>query len=66
MTLFIMEHFEILGSTSINLVTQIANDDLFNHQLCIICQEDTKSSATSTDIWRESVKRAANIHNDVL
>ena len=49
-----------------NLVVSMAKDDIFNHHRCIICQEDTKSPVTSEKTGRASVKRAAEIHNDIV
>ena len=61
-----MENSEIPGPVGMNLVVSMAKDDIFNHHRCIICQEDTKSPVTSEKTGRASVKRAAEIRNDIV
>src|SRR6476469_1577039 len=61
-----MEHSEASeGPASMNLITSMAKDDILNHHLCIICQEDSKFPTTSEAAGRASIKRAAEIRNDV-
>ncbi len=64
--LVIMEHSKIPVPRRTNLVTTMAEDDVFNSSLCIICQEDDKTPLTSQKTGRASMKRAANIRNDVV
>ena len=54
------------GPTSMNLVASMAEEDMLNLSvdLCIICQEDTKSPVTSQKTGRARMKRAASIRND--
>ena len=39
---------------------------MFNLNLCILCQKEDTSSVTSGLTGRSSVKRAAEIHNDIV
>jgi hypothetical protein len=64
--LIIMEHLPVPGPDCMNLVTSMTDNDLFNNQLCIICQEETQSPVTSEVTGRASMKRAAKIRNDVV
>lgn len=61
-----MEDSEEPCPVSMNLVASVVKDDLFNHRLCIICQEDSKVPVTSEKVGRASMKRAAEIRNDVV
>lgn len=61
-----MEHSSIPGPTSTTLVASMAEDDVFNPQKCIICQEDNKSPITSEQRGRTRMKRAAKIRNDIV
>jgi hypothetical protein len=62
-----MKHSEASeGPASMNLITSMAKDDILNHHLCIICQEDNKFPVTSEAAGRASMKRAAEIRNDII
>ena len=61
-----MEDSEEPCPVSLNLVASVVKDDLFNHRLCIICQEDSKVPVTSKKVGRASMKRAAEICNHVV
>ena len=62
----IPEQSALPGPAALNLLTSIAQDNLFNGDLYIICQDDTKAPLTSENTGRASVKRAAKIRNDVV
>ena len=49
---------------SIELISKRNVTQLFNVNLCIICQKDTKKSLTSTDNGRCNVIEAASIRED--
>ncbi len=56
----------IPGPSCMNLILSVTEDDLYDPKLCIICQEDSKTTVTSQKIGRSSMKRAAKIRNDVV
>ena len=56
----------IPGSSCMNLISSVTEDDMFDPRLCIICQKDTTTTLTSQNIGRLRMKRAGEIRNDVV
>ncbi len=57
---------KISSPKSTSLVPLVAEDDGLHPSLCIICQEDNKSTLSSEETGRARVKRAAALRNDIV
>ena len=61
-----MDPSPVPGPSSLNLFPSFSDDEDFNPQFCIICQESNKLPLTSEKTGRETLKRAASIRNDAV
>lgn len=52
--------------TRLSFTSQSQNEVQFAENLCIICQESTETTVTSSEVGRERVTEAAQIRDDVV